>query len=261
MCRNSEYAAIGSKILAAVLILLATAGCRWMTPLASNGLSLNATERDSLEYYSKSHKKLKADNKRLATELESRNLDLAKSRAAYTQQVDLNRYLKEELSTTQQDLDRVERQFVSFEERLTRTETKASAVAAVAEVHLLFDKLQSDTTGGLDGETIRGVSSKLTTSEELIKQHNYSAAVYFAERAMRILNQAERRNNLGITDGKVKVVSVNVANLRDGPGAGHKVIGKLSLGTVVTHVESRDKWTKVRTSSGKHGWIHNSLIR
>jgi hypothetical protein len=197
----------------------------------------------------------------MATELETRELDLAKSRAAYNQQVELNQYLKEELSNTQKDLDRVERQFVSFEERLTRTETKASAVAAVAEVHLLFDKLQSDTPGGLDDETVRGVSGKLTTSEELIKKHNYAAAVYFADRAMKILNQTERRNNLGITEGKMKVVSVRVANLRDGPGSGYRVIGRLSLGTVVTHVESADKWTKVRTSSGKHGWVHNSLIR
>jgi exonuclease VII small subunit len=261
MFRYREYAAIGSKILAVALILLAAAGCRWMTPASSNGLSLSASERDSLEFYSNSHEQLKADNGRLTAELESRELDLAKSRAAFNQQVELNQYLKEELSATQNDLDRVERQFVSFEERLTRTETKASAVAAVAEVHLLFDKLQSDTPGGLDKETVRGVSGKLTTSEELIKKHNYAAAVYFADRAMRILNQAERRNNLGITDGKIRVVSVNVANLRDGPGSRYKVISKLSLGTVVTHVGAADKWAKVRTSTGQHGWIHNSLIR
>ena len=247
--------------IAIVLVLTISAGCQWMRPGSSGNLGLTNAELDSLYLRSETCKKLTAENKRLAELVDSQILDLAKIDASYKQQAELNEFLREELDNSSDDLDRVERQFVVFEQRLKVTETKASAVAAVAEIQLLFDRFRAETPEGLDSVTVAEVSQKISTSEELIKKRNYAASAYFSDRAMKILNQTERRRNLVFADGTTQVISVKLANMRGGPGSKYSVIEKLALGTVVLQLEASEDWIKIRTESGKHGWVHNSLIR
>jgi hypothetical protein len=247
--------------IAVVLVLTLSAGCQWMSAGSSGDPDLTDAQRDSLEQHSGKYATLKAENKRLTRLVESQKLDLVKIEASYKQQAELNDFLREELNNSNEDLNRVERHFVIFEQRLKVTETKASAVAAVAEVQLLFDRFRAETPEGLDSLTVAEVSLKISTSEELIKKRNYAASVYFSDRAMKIINQTERRHNLVFADGITQVISVKIANMRDGPGSSYHVIEKLSLGTVVVHLESTENWVKIRTESGKHGWVHNSLVR
>jgi uncharacterized protein YgiM (DUF1202 family) len=78
---------------------------------------------------------------------------------------------------------------------------------------------------------------------------------------MRILNQTERLNNIAFSDGTPRIVSVSKANVREGPGPKFDVIDKLTFGTVVVQLDVMNDWCKVRTQSGKSGWVHVSLIR
>jgi hypothetical protein len=247
--------------IAVVLVLLISPGCQWMSSGSSRNLDLTNEELDSLYVRSDVCKNLKAENRRLTELVESQKLDLAKIEASYKQQAELSEFLREELNNANEDLDRVERQFVVFEQRLKVTETKASAVAAVAEVQLLLDRIRAETPEGLDSMTVAEVSQKISTSEELIKKRNYAASVYFSDRAMKILNQTERRKNLVFADGTTQVISVKLANMRGGPGEQYNVIGRLALGTVVMQLDASDDWIKIRTESGEHGWVHNSLVR
>jgi hypothetical protein len=257
MVEKRRYATCVPVICAMLFCLLAQTGCRWAAPSSESG---PGAKRDSVRGDS-DLARTRTENAELRSLLESARLDLAKYRAAFEQQAELNDFLREELANTQDDLDRVERQFISFEKRLKIKETKASAVAASAEVHLLFDRLRSDTGGGLDSLTVSDVTSKLETCEDLIQKQNYAAAVYFANRAMRIINHTERRQNLGIPGGGMKVISVKRANLRNGPGSRYRIIGQLTLGTVVMHIETAEEWVKVRTDDGTDGWVHGSLLR
>ena len=155
----------------------------------------------------------------------------------------------------------MEQQFITFERRLQAKETKASAVAAIAEAQLLFEKLKSDSSQPLDSLTIHEVTSRLETSDEMVRKAKYPAAVYYAKRAMRALNQADRRRNIAMVDGDTRIVTVTTANLRKGPGSKYKVIAKLSYGTIIVETEVDNGWSKVRTDTGVTGWIHNSLIQ
>ncbi len=247
--------------IAIVLVLSICSGCQWMNSGSSGNLNLTDAELDSLSQNSRTCKNLKAENNRLTGLVSSQKLDLAKIEASYKQQAELNKFLREELEHSNDDLDRVERQFVVFEQRLKVTETKASAVAEVAEVQLLFDRFRAETPDGLDSVTVADVSLKISTSEELIKKRKYAASVYFSNRAMKILNQTERRRNLVFADGTTQIISVKLANMRGGPGEKYSVLEKLTLGTVVMQLESSEDWIKIRTESGKHGWVHNSLVR
>jgi hypothetical protein len=204
---------------------------------------------------------LRAENARLKSRVESQELDLVKLRAEYQRQVDLNGFLQGEIEHLQGELQNVEQQFVRFEQRLHMKETKASAVAAIAESQLLFDKLRTQQSLTLDSLTTVEVTSQLATSDEMVRKKKYAAAVYYAKRAMRALNQAERRRNLRLADGDARIIVVSKANLRTGPGSKYDVITKLVYGTVIVETETSKDWSKVRTQSGITGWIHNSLIR
>ncbi|WP_424953228.1 SH3 domain-containing protein [Comamonas terrigena] len=56
------------------------------------------------------------------------------------------------------------------------------------------------------------------------------------------------------------VVKARTANLRNGPGANHRVIGKLEQHEVVRTLEKRAGWAKVRSPSGTQGWVARSLL-
>jgi len=226
-----------------------TAGCQWAARSSSPGDSL------SLDPVA-----LSEENARLKSRVESQELDLAKLRAEYQRQIELNEILKEDLDQFKSELRKVEQQFITFEQRLHAKETKASAVAAIAEAQLLFEKLKSDDSQPLDSLTIDDVTSRLETSDEMVQKAKYAAAVYYAKRAMRALNLADRRRNMALADGDARIIIVSTANLRDGPGSKYEVIAKLSYGTIIVQTEVNKDWSKVHTKSGVSGWVHNSLI-
>lgn len=193
----------------------------------------------------------------LRAAIEAQTLENARKQAELDQANERIELLKEELANVRSDLEFVEKQFVLFERRLTNEETKASAVSAVAEVQLLRDKLQTDEP--LDEETLSEVEARLAAAGVLIDKRKYTAAVYYANRAMRALNRAERVRNTFV-DGDALVVAVSKANLRKGPGGRFDVISQLAYGTAVVRIDSRDEWLKVRTRDGHTGWIHASLL-
>jgi hypothetical protein len=194
----------------------------------------------------------------LREQVQEQKLELARTRAELQTAVELNRVLEEELAATKGDLEVVERQFVSMERRLIRDETKASAVAAIAEVRLLLDNLKKQEPRPLDADAIAEVESKIASANELTRRRNYSAAVYYANRAMRILNQSERRHEV---IGDRMIVAVTRANLRKGPGSSYDIITRLQYGTIIVQLDETKDWVHVRTRSGVEGWIHASLLQ
>jgi len=194
----------------------------------------------------------------LRAAIEAQTLETARKQVELDQANERIQLLQEELVTVRADLEYVERQFVLFERRLTNEETKASAVSAVAEVQLLRDKLQADRP--LDEETLKEVETRLAAAGVLVDKRKYTAAVYYANRAMRSLNHAERVRNAFI-DGNALVVAVSKANLRQGPGGKFNVVTRLSYGTAVVRLDKREEWMKVRTRDGQIGWIHTSLLQ
>ena len=223
--------------------------------------NLTSSQKDSLRTVFQEHADLSKNNQKLRAQLRSDKIDLAKLRAELESQIAVNDYLTEELKNTRDDLSFVERQFVRFEQRLQSQETKASAVAAVAEVQLLHDKMKQENPEMVDSVVTATVEQRLLASEELIREGNFPAAAYYATRAMRILNENERRRSIPAYDGETSVVSVSTANMRDGPGKRFPVLQRLAFGTVLVRLERREDWYRVRTKDGDDGWIHKALIR
>jgi len=238
--------------LCALMCSLPT-GCGWIAARSSQNDPALA-EGDSLEG-------LAAENQKLRTRLESAGLDLAKATAECQNRAELNALLRDEVESLKAELDRVERQFVSLEQRRQSTETKASAVSAIAEAQLLLERIEAKSTEDLDSLSAAQVRAKIKAADELMKTQNYAASVYYANRAIRLLVQVERRRELAPAMGTARVVSVSRANLREGPGAEYDVVATLDHGTVVVQLQERDDWYRVKAKSGVAGWVHSSVVR
>jgi SH3-like domain-containing protein len=50
------------------------------------------------------------------------------------------------------------------------------------------------------------------------------------------------------------------ANVRDGPGAGFKVLFTLETGVPIVGFSYVDLWVRVKDESDRSGWIHQTLI-
>ena len=56
------------------------------------------------------------------------------------------------------------------------------------------------------------------------------------------------------------IVKSPVANVRSGPGTGHRVLRKASYGDVFRVLEKRKSWVHVRGEDARKGWIAKSLV-
>jgi uncharacterized protein YgiM (DUF1202 family) len=180
------------------------------------------------------------DCERLKKELDTRNEIILKQRG--------------ELARTRDVLELAEKQFISLERGLQNNETKASAVAALAEAKLAYDAtVRADPEAG-NLAVVQQAEKKITTSDQLLSQQRYAASVYFARRAMRLLRDKGVKQN-------IRIVAVDHANFRQGPGMEYEVLGRFAMGTLLFEIGSNSSWYRVETADGRAGWIHSSVTR
>jgi hypothetical protein len=251
-----------SRLILPVLIALASlsvSGCRWMAPQHR----ASATDVDQLdeETLREEYRRLLANCAELEVDRERREEELARRTIEVEDQREANRLLQAELDATLTDLHYLESQFITLEAQLSQDESKASAVAAMADVQLLYGKFHREHRELLSDDEWEEVDRRLAAGEEAIANVNFTAAVYHAHRAMRMLNHSARQQQSYLATGTPRVVKVSSANYRKGPGADFGVLGQLARGTVVVEMSRNKDWSEVRTRSGQVGWIHASLIR
>lgn len=240
-------------------MVLITSGCQSQASHSARG-NPDIDQMDRAEVV-KAYRDLEKQADALKNDLAARELDYTKRTAELQAERENNRILNDELNSSKSDLEYVEHQFINIENTLTQPETKASAVAALAEAQLVFDKARREHPESLDPKTLSEVKSKIATAEEVTNRENYAAAVYYATRALRILKQSERRHTAFPIDGVTRIVAVSIANMRDGPGAKYKILDQLPYGTLLVQTEKKDDWFHVRTHEGEEGWMHASLLR
>ena len=171
-----------------------------------------------------------------------------------------NQLLEQELADAHEDLRRVERQFAVYERRLATEQGKADAVASAAEARMRSDRLSRARPSVLADSTRAYVNGLIQTSESLIRKQSYAGAQFFADRANHVMSSAERRASIEQT-ATARTVSVDVANVREGPGQNYAVVARVPIGATVLCWGEANEWYHVRTPEGSEGWIHVSLVR
>jgi uncharacterized protein YgiM (DUF1202 family) len=56
------------------------------------------------------------------------------------------------------------------------------------------------------------------------------------------------------------LIVIKTANIRSEPNTKSKIITTLKKGTAVEYLDKSGKWFKIRLSTGKAGWVFNSLV-
>lgn len=67
--------------------------------------------------------------------------------------------------------------------------------------------------------------------------------------------------NLPATAGRQIEVSVNLANVREGPSTSHPVVARVTEGERFTPREEKSGWYRITLSGGRGGWIYGDLTR
>ncbi|MFH1755501.1 MAG: SH3 domain-containing protein [Candidatus Latescibacterota bacterium] len=248
-------------------VMLVSGSCQWAKPKMQDPAHLElssggSTHADSSALTAPANiVEFTEDTARLRDELIMRDLDITKLTADLDYHKKRNQHLELLCKNLQQDLTQAEKQFISIEKRLQLKESKASAVSALAEAKLAYNRFQPNSNMSFDPQLLAEIDQKLAESAQLIQIENYTAAVYYAKRALRMLERSANTHEYIRRDGERRVVSVARANLRSGPGLDHDVIAHLAFGTVLVQVEKANDWSKIEAPNGVTGWIHYKLIR
>jgi len=244
-------------VLAFASTLLVAPGCQWLAPKGGSGtVDPETTDRKTLET---EYVKMRDRARALEAKTADTDLDLTKYNAEIEAQKELNRLLRRELEATTADLDYLESQFINRSNRTTREETRASAVAAIADLQLLYEKARSQNPDSTT-DAFKEVERRLSAANDQMQGRNYVAAVYYANRAMRLLDESERRRRTAFAEGDTRIISVPSANLREGPGRQHKIVTQLGYGSLMVELAKKGEWIHVRTREGAEGWVHASLV-
>ncbi len=255
------------KYTSALCFLITLSSCGWMkpsnfeSPPEFSDWNLTRSQKDTLSAFIEEFNRLRNKNSLYEKKLRSNSLDIVKLHSEIDNLGKTKAYLEEDIKNVKSDLDFVERQFISFENRIQSADTKASGVAAQAEAIILLDKTIRQNPSSLDSITVSIIKSKLSASDESLKNNQYAAAVYYAKRAQRLITVAAKKHSLEELRGNTLVVASSAANVRSGPGSTFEVVDKLIFGTIVRELVESGKWKKIKTKTGREGWIHASLLK
>jgi hypothetical protein len=246
-------------------LLVFSCGCQWAKskvkdPAHAAGSDYPSHTGGDTDISYQQCRQLMDENQRLREDLKTKELDVTKLTADLTYCSERNKHLEQLCESIRQDLTQAEKQFISIEERLQLKETKASAVSALAEAKLAYDKYKVNLDTNSDLESLKEIEQKLEESSQLIQKENYAASVYYSKRVHKMLERSANTQVFLRSHVETRIVSVQKANLRSGPGLDHDVIAQLTFGAVLVQVEKSDEWSRIETQDGIEGWIHRNLI-
>jgi len=171
----------------------------------------------------------------------------------------------------QSRLDDARREVVRAMAKLQSLATRAEAASGMAEAEIALQALRTANGNSAPPSPEYGQGSQLlqlATTE--FDQQNYAGALYLATEAKNAA--AAGRGRVASDDrsatrrGEVpfalplRLQTTGRANVREGPGAGFKVLYTLETGVSIVAYSYVDQWVRIRDDSDRPGWIHQTLI-
>src|SRR5216110_541524 len=171
----------------------------------------------------------------------------------------------------QSRLDDARREVVRAMAKLQSLATRAEAASGMAEAEIALQALRTANGNNAPASPEYDQGShllQLATAE--FDQQNYAGALYLATEAKNAAAAGQGR--VGSDDrqttrkGEVpfalplRLQTTGRANVREGPGAGFKVLFTLDAGAELTAYSYVDQWVRVKDDSNRPGWIHQTLI-
>src|SRR3989442_289476 len=157
--------------------------------------------------------------------------------------------------------------------KLQSLATRAEAASGMAEAEIALQALRAANGNNSPPSPEYGQGSQLlqlATAE--FDQQNYAGALYLATEAKNAASAGQGRvasdDRGGGTVRKgespfalpLRLQTTGRANVREGPGAGFKVLFTLETGVPVVAYSYVGQWGRVKDDSDRSGWIHQTLI-
>ena len=160
--------------------------------------------------------------------------------------------LTADMDRLNESLAYVEQHFVVADSRRTHPESRASAVAALTRAKHFYSSVINDEPSAAQLRSVHEAQVRLETSDRLLSENRFVASVYFSNRAMDLVRERHEATN-------VRIIRVDRANVRRGPGKHFDVLAQLDQGTVLFEVGGQSSWYRVQTLDGVAGWVHSSV--
>jgi len=171
----------------------------------------------------------------------------------------------------QSRLDDARHEVVRAMAKLQSLATRAEAASGMAEAEIALQALRAANGNGSPPSPEYGQGSQLlqlATAE--FDQQNYAGALYLATEAKNAAAAGRGRvasdDRSATRKGEVpfalplRLETTGRANVREGPGAGFKVLFTLETGVPIVAYSYVDQWVRIRDESDRAGWIHQTLI-
>ncbi len=168
-------------------------------------------------------------------------------------------------------LDDARREVVRAMAKLQSLATRAEAASGMAEAEIALAALRSANGNNSPSSPEYGQGSQLlqlATAE--FDQQNYAGALYLATEAKNAAAAGQGRvasdDRASTRKGEVpfalplRLQTTGRANVREGPGAGFRVLFTLETGAPLVAYSYVDQWVRIRDDGDRPGWIHQTLI-
>ena len=163
-------------------------------------------------------------------------------------------------------LDQAVQEVVRAKARLRSRNSKAETVANLAELKLELKNAEEKARNSRQQALVHRAGQYLHMSEAALEENNYEGSSYLMTQARHTLARVESPKSDKLNPESAFPVPVTMktrklCNVREAPNLKSKVLLQLSPGTEVSAIDREGLWVKVKTSEGKTGWAHFSLLK
>lgn len=167
-------------------------------------------------------------------------------------------------------LDEATLEVVRANAKLHSLESKAEAASTLAEGEIALKAFKTNAVGLEKDSEVLHAEELLKASDLEIKKENYGGALYLATRAKVIIKEGQERSKdrekTLMMEGEVPfsipllLRLVSPGNVREGPDLDSKILFSLPEGSALVGSSYRGLWVRVRSESGRGGWIYYRLV-
>ncbi|PYP38563.1 MAG: hypothetical protein DMD48_09195 [Gemmatimonadetes bacterium] len=176
-----------------------------------------------------------------------------------------------QVAALQTRLDDARREVVRAMAKLQSLATRAEAASGMAEAEIALQALRTKGNASQPSPEWGQGNQLLQLAGAEFDQQNYAGALYLATEAKHAVAAGQSRAGGDEREGAsrkgevpfalpLRLQTTGRANVREGPGAGFKVLFTLEQGVPLVAYSYVDQWVRVRDESDRAGWIHQTLI-
>ncbi len=166
--------------------------------------------------------------------------------------------LQRDVERLRADVLQAEETLITIESGLKGVHTRAQAVSELADSRILVERAVE--LAPWREASAQEAREKLAEADRHVEAGHFGSAIFFTSRARRISETLIQEAEAFTQARRVRYVNGSKANLRSQPSTGSKILEVLGRATPVIPERLGGTWIRVRTPSGKVGWIYAKLL-